>query len=163
MVLFVGIDHQEARKEAMDHLSHPTKLILNPFNYFEWKTEISLLLQSKGLYQVTMGKEKEPTATTEKINYLNKLDEAIELIFLSIFMDLLFHFGRATTPEVVRTTLEGLFDKPDAMRVHQLENELISISPIHFNNLQELITKFKYLLVELNACGVTKEEEQLIL
>jgi hypothetical protein len=49
------------------------------------------------------------------------------------------------------------------MRVHQLENELISLSPIHFRNLQELLTNFKSLLIELNACGVTKEEEQLIL
>ena len=49
------------------------------------------------------------------------------------------------------------------MRVHQLENELISLSPIHFTNLQELFTKFKSILVELNACGVKKEEDQLIL
>jgi hypothetical protein len=85
------------------------------------------------------------------------------MICLSISRYLLFHVSRATTPNVVWTTLEGLFDKQDAMRVHQLENELISINPIHFNNLQELFTKFKSLLIELNACGVTKEEEQLIL
>jgi hypothetical protein len=64
---------------------------------------------------------------------------------------------------VVGITLEGLFDKQDAMRVHQLENELISLSHIHFRNLQELSTNIKSLLIELNACGVTKEEEQLIL
>jgi hypothetical protein len=64
---------------------------------------------------------------------------------------------------VVWTTLEGLFGKQDTMRVHQLENELISLSPIHFSNLQELFTKLKSLLIELNACGVTKEEEQFIL
>jgi hypothetical protein len=58
MVLFASIDHQEVQKVAVDHLSQPTKLILNPFNYFEWKTEISLLLRSKGLYWVTMGTEK---------------------------------------------------------------------------------------------------------
>jgi hypothetical protein len=75
MVLFAGIDHQEVKKEAMSHLSHPTKLILNPFNYFEWKTEISLLLRTKGIYQVTMGTEKEPIAAAEKIKYFNKLDE----------------------------------------------------------------------------------------
>jgi hypothetical protein len=69
----------------------------------------------------------------------------------------------ATTPDVVWTTLEGLFDKKDAMRVHQLENELISLSPIHFRNLQELFTKFKSLLVELNTCGFNKKEYQLIL
>jgi hypothetical protein len=38
MVLFEGIHHQEVHKEAMDNLSQPTKSILNPFNYFEWKT-----------------------------------------------------------------------------------------------------------------------------
>jgi hypothetical protein len=59
--------------------------------------------------------------------------------------------------------LEGLFGKQDAMRVHQLENELISLSPIHFGNLQELFTKLKSLLIELIACGVKKEEYQLIL
>ena len=143
----------------MDHISHPTKLILNPFNYFKWKTKISLLLRSKGLYQVTMGTEKELTAAAEKIKYFNKLDEAIGMIFLSISIDLLFHVSGATTPDVVWTTLEGLFDKQDAMRVHQLENELISLSPIHFSNLQEFFTKFKSLLIELNACGVMKEEE----
>jgi hypothetical protein len=162
-VLFVGIDHQEVKQVEMNHLSHPTKLILNPFNYFEWKTKISLLLRSKGLYQVTMGTEKEPTAVGEKTKYFNKLDESIGLICLSIFRDLLFHVSRATTPDVVGTTLEGLFSKQDAMRVHQLENELISLSPINFSNLQEFFTNFKSLLIELNACGATKEEEQLIL
>jgi hypothetical protein len=100
-VLFAGIDHQEVKQVAMDHLSYPTKLILNPFNYFEWKIEISLLLRSKGLYRVTMGMEKEPTVAVEKIKYLNKLDEAIGLIFLSISIDLLFHVSGATTPDVV--------------------------------------------------------------
>ena len=87
-------------------------------------------------YRVTMGTEKEPTAAMEKINYFNKLYESIGLIFLSISKYLLFHVSRAATPDVVWTTLEGLFSKHDAMRVHQLENELISLSPIHFRNLQ---------------------------
>ena len=85
----------------MDNLSQPTKLILNPFNYFEWKTEISLLLRSKGLYRVTMGIEKEPIVATEKIKYFNKLYEAIGMICLSISRDLLFHVGGDTTPDVV--------------------------------------------------------------
>jgi hypothetical protein len=48
-----------------------------------------------------MGMEKEPTVAVEKIKYFNKLYEAIGIIFLSISIDLLFHFSRATTPEVV--------------------------------------------------------------
>jgi hypothetical protein len=55
---------------------------MDPFNYFEWKIEISLLLRNRGLYMVTMGMKKESTATTKKIKYFNKLDEAIGLICL---------------------------------------------------------------------------------
>ena len=49
------------------------------------------------------------------------------------------------------------------MRVHQLENEVIFLSPIHFSNLQKFFTNFKSLLIELNACGVKKEEDQRII
>jgi hypothetical protein len=87
-----------------------------------------------------MGTKKELTTTMEKIKYFNKLYEAIGMICLSISKYLLFHVSGATTPDVVWTTLEGLFNKQDAMRVHQLENELISLSPINFSNLQELFT-----------------------
>lgn len=77
MVLFASIDHQEAQKVAMDHLSLPAKPVLNPFNYFEWKTEITLLLQSKGLYMVTMGTKTELNSVVEKmkysINYMKQL------------------------------------------------------------------------------------------
>jgi hypothetical protein len=69
------------------------------------------------------------------------------MIFLSISRDLLFHVSGAATPNVVWTTLDGLFGKQDAMRVHQLENELISLSPIHLRNLKEFFTNFKSLLV----------------
>jgi len=68
----------------MNCLSQPTKLVLNPINYFKWKTKITLLLRSKGLYRVTMGAETEPTSTAEKIKYFSKLDEEIGLICLSI-------------------------------------------------------------------------------
>ena len=162
-VLFVGIDHQGGAAAEMDHISQPTKVTLTPFNYFKWKTNITLLLRSKGLYRVTMGTETEPTSTAKKIKYFNKLDEKIGLICLSISRELLFHVSGATTPDAVWTTLEGLFGKQDEMRVHQLENELISLSPINFRNLQEFFTKFKSTLVELGSCGVKKEDDQLIL
>eukprot|EP00253_Pinus_taeda_P034319 PITA_34319 len=110
-----------------------------------------------------MGIETEPTSAAKKIKYFNKLDKEIGLICLSICRELLFHVSRATTPNAVWTTLEGLFGKQDEMRVHQLENEIISLIPTHFNEMQEYFTKFESLLIELDACGVKKEEDQLIL
>ena len=142
-VLFAGIDHQGGTSEEMDHISQPTNFTLTPFNYFEWKTYITLLLRSKGLYRVTTRTKTEPTSAAEKIKYFNKLDEAIGLICLSIYGNLWIHFNGATTLDAVWTTLEVLFGQQDELRAHTLENELISLSPTHFRNLQEYFTKFK--------------------
>ena len=49
------------------------------------------------------------------------------------------------------------------MRVHQLENELISLNPSNFESLNEFFTKFKNLIYQFNQCKVVKDEYQLIL
>ena len=50
------------------------KIILTPFNLFEWKAEMEILLREKGPMQrqipksrVTMAMEVDPNATAEKI------------------------------------------------------------------------------------------------
>ena len=43
------------------------KIILTPFNFFEWKAEMEILLREKGLYKVTMAIEAEPNVAAEKI------------------------------------------------------------------------------------------------
>ena len=52
------------------------KIILSPFNLFEWKVEMEILLRVKGIYRVIMETEVEPNAATEKIKWHNKRDEA---------------------------------------------------------------------------------------
>ena len=49
------------------------------------------------------------------------------------------------------------------MRVHQLENEPISLHPSNFETLNEFFTKFKNLIFQLKLCKVEKEDDQLIL
>ena len=49
------------------------------------------------------------------------------------------------------------------MRVHQLENELISLNPSKFETMNEFFTKFKNLIYQLKQCKVEKEDDQLIL
>ena len=44
------------------------KIILTPFNFFEWKEEMEILLREKGLYRVTMATKAEPNVAAEKIN-----------------------------------------------------------------------------------------------
>ena len=43
------------------------KIILTPFNLFEWKAEMEILLRAKRLYMVTIETEAEPNVATEKI------------------------------------------------------------------------------------------------
>ena len=94
-----------------------------------------------------MATEAEPNAATEKIKWHNKRDEAYGLLCLIISRDLLFHIDGLTSPNEVSEKLENLFGKTDEMRGHQLENELISLSPSRFESLQLYFSKFKALVL----------------
>jgi hypothetical protein len=49
------------------------------------------LLRSKGLYQITLRKEKAPTDDDKKVKWANRSDEARGLIRMSISHGLRFH------------------------------------------------------------------------
>src|SRR5882757_2333067 len=123
------------------------KIILTPFNLFEWKSKIEILLRVKGLYRVTMATEAEPNAATKKIKWHNRRDEAYGLLCLSISRDLLFHLDGFTSPNEVWEKLVDIFGNIDGMRGHQIENELISLSPNSFESLQLYFSKFKALFL----------------
>ena len=93
-------------------------MILTPFNYFEWKPNVLLLLRSKGLYMFTMGNEPDLNSVVEKSKYFNRMDEAFGLLCLSVSPELLFHVENASTPNEVWTTLEGLSKKHDILCGH---------------------------------------------
>ena len=93
-------------------------MILTPFNYRDWKSKISILLCNKGLYRVTLALENEPIGVIQKAKWNNRLDEAYGLIFLSIYLDLLFHLDGLTTPNQVWTKLESLIGVQDEIRAH---------------------------------------------
>ena len=71
------------------------------------------------------------------------MDEAFSLLFLYISPELLFHVELSITPNEVWTTLEGLFKKQDEMHGHILENELNSLDPRNYENIQDFFTRFK--------------------
>ena len=49
------------------------------------------------------------------------------------------------------------------MRGHHLENELISLSPAHYETNEGFFTKFKALVLQLKQCGIEKKYYHLIL
>ena len=97
---------------------------------------MDILLRVKCLYGVTMETKAEPNAAVEKIKWHNRRDEAYGLLCLSISRDLLFHLDRLKSPNEMWEKLVNIFGKTDEIRGHQIENELISLSPISFESLQ---------------------------
>ena len=59
------------------------------------------------------------------------------------YPNILFHLDGLTTPNQVWTKPESIFEvQDDDIRVHQLENELFSLSPRNFDSIEGLFTKF---------------------
>ena len=90
----------------------------------------------------------------EKSKYFNRIDEAFGMHCLRISRDLLFHVDNIDTPDEGWIKIESLFGKTHEMRGHQLENELISMSPTHYETIQDFFTKFKELVLQLKKCGI---------
>ena len=49
------------------------------------------------------------------------------------------------------------------MSGHQIEIELISLSPNSFESLQLYFSKYKALVLQLKQCGIEKKEEKMVL
>ena len=79
------------------------------------------------------------------------------------FKRLLFYIDGLTSPNEVWEKLIDIFGKTDEMRGHQIENELISLSPNSFESLQLYVSKFKALVLQLKQCGIEKKDEKLVL
>ena len=139
------------------------KIILTPFNFFEWKAEMEILLREKVLYMVTMETKADPNAAVDKIKWHIRRDEACGLLCLSISKDLLFHLDGLKSSNELWEKLVEIFGKTYEMRGHQIENELISLSPSSFESLQIYFSKFKALVLQLKQCGIEKKEEKLVL
>ena len=133
--VFLSLNAQEGTEK--------THVLLTPLNYFEWEVKMVIHPRLKGLYIFTMGTDMKPNFAVEKSKYFNRSDEALRMLCLSISMDILFHVDIIKTPNEVCLNLDSLFGKENEMRGHQLRNESISLSPTHFETIQDFFTKFK--------------------
>ena len=77
------------------------RIILTPFNLFDWKVEMEIFLREKGIYRVTMATKEYHNVVSEKIKWHNMRDEAYGLLCLSIPRDHLFYIDSLTSPNEV--------------------------------------------------------------
>ena len=117
----------------------------------------------KDIYRVAMETEAEPNATTKEIKWYNRRDEVYGLLCLNISKDLISHLDVLASPNEVWEKLQTLFGKRDKMMGHQMEKEMVSLSPSSFESLQLYFSKFKSLVLQLKQCGIDKEDGQLVL
>ena len=115
-------------------------IILTISNYFSWKYHMDDVLWSRGLFRITSGKETEPTDDDKKIKWENRCDEAHGLIGMSISTVLQFHISGFGEPRKSWEKLESVFGIHNEIRVHQLENELISLNPNDFSCIQDYLS-----------------------
>lgn len=83
--------------------------LLTSHNYHTWKTLMTQILQSKGLWSCLDVVQLVLQRLFEVMQHRNKMDEAIGLIALQVSDSLQFHLDGCNTPLAMRTKLEGLF------------------------------------------------------
>jgi hypothetical protein len=120
------------------------------------------LLRSKGLYRITLGKEKEPTYVDNKFKWENRSDKACGRIIMSISPDLRFHLKQIDDPDKAWKNLESVFGKHNIIRAHQLENKTLNLSPNDFSCNEYNLSNFKTLIILCKECEIKLEEERCI-
>ena len=93
-----------------------SNVFLTSTNYFQWKSHMEDLLRSKGLYRITLGKEKAPTDVDKKDKWYNRNDEARGLIGISISPYLRYHIQDIDDPEEAWEKIEFVFGKLNIIR-----------------------------------------------
>jgi hypothetical protein len=120
------------------------------------------LLRSKGLYQITLGKEKKPTDVDNKFKWDNRSEEAHGLIRMSISHDLRFHLKEIYDPNESWENIEYVFGEYNIIRAQQLENQVPNLSPSDFSFIEDYLSKFKTLIILCEECEIKIGEDSYI-
>jgi hypothetical protein len=99
------------RLKIAGKMEFPKEFILTSYNFFAWKENMIVHLQSRGIYRLTMNTDTELTSAIEKYKYLKRMDESFGTICSFISPELLFHIYSCKTPNEAWTTMEGIFGK----------------------------------------------------
>jgi hypothetical protein len=143
-------------------MTSPIDILLTNTNYFSWKSHMEDVLRSKGLYQITLGKELEPVDDEKKVKWANKSDRARGIIRMSISSDLRFHLQGIDALDAAWTKLKVVFGKHNIIRAHHIEDQLMTLSPNDFSCVEDYLSKFKTLRLLCIDCKKDIKEDQCI-
>jgi hypothetical protein len=106
-----------------------------------------------------MDTKVDPTYDIRKKIYINHMDEAYDLLYVSMFPKILFHIEACTTLDEIWKMLEDLVGKQDEMRGRMLEVELNSLDPRNLDNIQNLFMNFNSLVLHIKGSGIEKSTQ----
>ena len=132
--------------------------LLTPHNYHTWKTLMTQLLRSKGLWSCLDVVQPIFQRIYQTYQHQNKMDEEMGLIALHVSDSLQFHLDGCNTPLDMWTKLDGLFSTVNEFRELQIDVELTSLIPYYFPSIKEFLMKFKQKRSLLQGCGKIKTD-----
>lgn len=93
---------------------------------------------------------------------MNKMDEAMGLISLSVSNSLQFHRDEFFTPQEMWDKFNDLFDTINEFRALQIEAKLTSLIPNVFPSIEDFLMGFKQQRTLLQGCGKEKTYKECI-
>jgi hypothetical protein len=87
-------------------MTYPIDFLLTNTNYFSWESHMEDVLRSKGLHQITLGKEQEPIDDDKYAKWINRNDEACGIIKMFISLDLRFNLQGLDVPIKLEKNLQ---------------------------------------------------------
>jgi hypothetical protein len=81
---------------------------------------------------------------------------------MSISPDLRFHLQGIDDPDEAWENIQFVFRKHKIIQAHQIENQILTLSPIEFSCIEDYLSKFKTLIILCAKCNIKLEEERCI-
>ena len=84
--------------------------ILSPFNYVDWKPEMSAYLERQCLFDVSIGALSEPESPEENIDWMNNYDRDYGILFLEMSPNIHHLIDSTEYPFELWNNLDKYFD-----------------------------------------------------
>jgi hypothetical protein len=78
---------------------------------------------------------------------------------MSISPNLRFYLKEIDDPDEAWEKIESVFGKHNIIQTHQLENQILTLSPNYFSCIEYYLSKFKTLRILCEECEIKLQEE----
>ncbi|KAB0793564.1 hypothetical protein PPYR_13184 [Photinus pyralis] len=129
-------------------------------NWSTWKFQTRILLQSKGLYQITAGEVKKPTENDK--DWYEKDAKAQAVIVLRMEEQPLTHILSCTTAAEMWEKLMSIYEKKSQVSIHLLQQKFFALEFKHNEGAAGFISQLEEIKSTLKQLGEDLSEKMVI-